>query len=548
MTSATEKKYSTYMPWLIVMGAIAFTALIRMRLLGLPLERDEGEYAYMAQLLLQGIPPYLQAYSMKFPGIYFVYAFIMTIFGQTTTGIHQGLLIVNALTICLIFILAKRFFAPMIAAIAAVVFSSMSCGISVLGITANAEHFLILPIVAGCILLLDSQEPGKLFLSGIIFGIALLVKQHAIYFILFALLFIVYSRKYIDTLRTTTPWKQSTYFALGASIPFFIMAIWLYAVGAFDKFWFWTFLYAKEYSTLHSTAGLSTTISYCLSQMRSALLPCFLFWILAICGLFLLSWSRFERKKSLFLSGFFLSSLLAVFHGFHLTPHYFIMALPGASLLICATFQKIYSSLKDQTSLSKIIVLSGTLLAGVVFIPLFYDSAILSSKDLNGSSHKIYGLNPFPEAVTIAEHLKTKMKSNETLAILGSEPEIYFYLKKPGSIKYIYMYPLMEEHPYVFKMQDELRTQLDMIKPDYIIFAHAFSSWFIYSVPPTISQPFFDWLYPFLGKNYSVVGMITIDPENSSAFLFGDRAALYVPSDPKDYYIQIYKKKSNFPI
>ena len=40
---------------------------IRIRLLGIPLERDEGEYAYAGQLMLQGIPPYKLAYNMKFP-------------------------------------------------------------------------------------------------------------------------------------------------------------------------------------------------------------------------------------------------------------------------------------------------------------------------------------------------------------------------------------------------------------------------------------------------------------------------------------------------
>jgi len=43
---------------------------IRVRLLGIPLERDEGEYAYAGQLMLQGIPPYKLAYNMKFPGTY----------------------------------------------------------------------------------------------------------------------------------------------------------------------------------------------------------------------------------------------------------------------------------------------------------------------------------------------------------------------------------------------------------------------------------------------------------------------------------------------
>ena len=47
---------------------LALVAVGRLQLLNFPLERDEGEYAYAGQLILQGIPPYELAYNMKFPG------------------------------------------------------------------------------------------------------------------------------------------------------------------------------------------------------------------------------------------------------------------------------------------------------------------------------------------------------------------------------------------------------------------------------------------------------------------------------------------------
>ncbi len=51
----------------IFLAVIVFGLVIaiRIRLLGIPLERDEGEYAYAGQLMLQGIPPYKLAYNMK---------------------------------------------------------------------------------------------------------------------------------------------------------------------------------------------------------------------------------------------------------------------------------------------------------------------------------------------------------------------------------------------------------------------------------------------------------------------------------------------------
>src|SRR3989449_2640184 len=92
------------------LGVIVFgvTVAIRIRLLGIPLSRDEGEYAYAGQLMLQGVPPYKLAHNMKFPGTYAAYAMIMSIFGQTVTGIHMGLLLINAATIALVFFLGRR--------------------------------------------------------------------------------------------------------------------------------------------------------------------------------------------------------------------------------------------------------------------------------------------------------------------------------------------------------------------------------------------------------------------------------------------------------
>ena len=52
----------------------------------------ESEYAYAGQLLLLGIAPYQLAYSMKLPGPHLAYAAIMAVLGETSSGIHLGLL------------------------------------------------------------------------------------------------------------------------------------------------------------------------------------------------------------------------------------------------------------------------------------------------------------------------------------------------------------------------------------------------------------------------------------------------------------------------
>jgi len=123
---------------------------IRIRLLGIPLERDEGEYAYAGQLMLQGIPPYKLAYNMKFPGTYAAYAVMMSIFGQTIFGIHLGLLLVNSAAVALIFLLGRRLMdstAGIAAAIVLAIFAPRNAFLKLYGSAVAAMLFVWLVIL-----------------------------------------------------------------------------------------------------------------------------------------------------------------------------------------------------------------------------------------------------------------------------------------------------------------------------------------------------------------------------------------------------------------
>src|SRR5947209_7475498 len=84
---------------LLLLGAVS---AIRLRSLDMPLDRDEGEYAYAGQLMLAGIPPYQLAYNMKLPGTYAAYAAVFAVFGESVEAVHLGLLVANLATIVLV--------------------------------------------------------------------------------------------------------------------------------------------------------------------------------------------------------------------------------------------------------------------------------------------------------------------------------------------------------------------------------------------------------------------------------------------------------------
>src|SRR4030095_11299617 len=68
---------SSFASWTVLFLGLALMAYVRVHLRDIPLERDEGEYAYVGRLLLEGVAPYSVACNMKFPGPYAAYAAIL---------------------------------------------------------------------------------------------------------------------------------------------------------------------------------------------------------------------------------------------------------------------------------------------------------------------------------------------------------------------------------------------------------------------------------------------------------------------------------------
>ena len=159
--------------WLLLAIILLFNGAIRWRLHGMPLERDEGEYAYAGQLLLQGIPPYKLAWNMKFPGTYYAYAALMSVFGQTPDGIHIGIILVTSLSTLLIFLIGRRLMGAVGGLVAAAIFTMLSALPFAYGLAGHATHFVVLFVCAGTFALLKMEgkkSPLWTLIAGVAFG------------------------------------------------------------------------------------------------------------------------------------------------------------------------------------------------------------------------------------------------------------------------------------------------------------------------------------------------------------------------------------------
>ena len=236
--------------WLLVGLVVLSSALIRGRLLSCPLERDEGEYAYAGQLILQGVPPYELAYNMKLPGTYAAYAVLMAMFGQKTEGVHAGLILINGVTILLVFLLGCRLFDAVAGLAASAAYALLSLAPNVLGLAAHATHFVDVFAVAGALAVwwaCHSERRLALFLSGMLMGIAFLMKQHAIFFVGFGGSILLWQDWQVRRVNFRIRATRAFIYLIGALAPFIITVAILAWCGVLDRCLFWTFAYASNY-------------------------------------------------------------------------------------------------------------------------------------------------------------------------------------------------------------------------------------------------------------------------------------------------------------
>src|ERR1035437_2228674 len=427
------RQYWTYGLLLLV---ILLFALIRFHLRQCTLERDEGEYAYAGQLMLQGIPPYQLAYSMKLPGTFAAYSVILALFGQTPGGIHLGLLLVNAATTFLVFLLARRLFGQLAGLVAAASYAVLSTSPSVVGFAGHATHFVVLFAVAGMLLLLMAVETKRVWLffgSGVLLGLAFLMKQPGILFAVFGGLYLAKSEYRDGRLDWRALAPKAGALVLGTVLPFAVTCLALFAAGSFQKFWFWTFEYSREYASIIGLAEGAYNFRVSAGQ---AVKPAWI-WAIAGVGLTALGWNHKARAQGWFLAGFFLFSCVAVCPGFYFRQHYFILMLPAIALLAGIAVSSVRRRLFEgrHRAWSFVLVL--------VFLVAFADSIFLQREyffttDPLTACQTVYGANPFPEALQVGEYLKSHASPGARIAVLGSEPEIYFYANRHSATGYIY--------------------------------------------------------------------------------------------------------------
>ncbi len=524
-----------------MIAVLVIVAAGRLRLLNFPLERDEGEYAYAGQLILQGIPPYELAYNMKFPGTYLAYAGFMAIFGQTSAGIHFGLLLLTTATALMLFWLGKKMLDETAGVVAATSYAILAASPSMLGIVGHATHFCAFFVAAGfCLMWRARQRETFLTLSagGFLFGTAVLMKQHAAIIAAWAGLHFAFAKLFSDKSNFGRRLAAVTTYGFSMLLPLGLCCLWLWHAGVFARFKFWTIDYAHAYAT---GVPLEYAPQLFWHGFSAVIKKVFLLWVFAAAGLFFACRDERWKNSRLWFLGFCFASALAVCPDFYFRKHYFLIALPALALLAGASvsgWQKAWTN----SSLLRWPAMGYALTAGFTILlcaPIWFVLPVHAIiRGTSATDHGLYGADPLPESEIVAKFIAENSAPDARIAVLGSEPEIYFLAHRHSATGYIYTYAMMEPQPFALQMQHEMIAGIETQKPEFIVFADNIMSW---NRRPDSDLTIFNWWENYK-TNYTLVGLTDIVSPTNTIIVLGTNFVAHYP-EAHGSALEIFQRK-----
>jgi hypothetical protein len=423
----------------------------------LPLERDEGGYAYIAWRMTLGEMPYLDWFDQKPPGVHAVYRLAVSFADNAVVAIRALAAVFSAVSSIALFYLVRALLGTGAGLMSALLLAFLLADPMIHGSIANTELFMLPGIIVATLLVLRAIDSAKTpiatsLAAGIAIGIAIAFKQVAVLNIPFFLL--------AFGLRVRGPdrWRRlavfTTWMGLGVALVWGPILAWLQLRGALGAAIDATFLHNLSYaSAVPLSRRLELLIAYGTPMLPSQGVA----WVLAALGLVGLACRR-NRFAALFLGGWAVVSAAGVSASGHYFPHYFQQLLPVIAALAGAAVWGGWGSVEPprwRIAAVGCLALAPLLLTAFLFWTLSPEAAI----------KRIYPHNSFDTMPLIASEIESITEADDTVFLFGTEPEILFYARRASATRYIYLFPLFGPFPDARERQQGVIAEVASARP-----------------------------------------------------------------------------------
>jgi 4-amino-4-deoxy-L-arabinose transferase-like glycosyltransferase len=485
------------------MGLLTLLVLsIRAPLMDLPLERDEGEYAYIAWRMNQGEIPYRDWFDQKPPGVFFAYQAALALPGEAVVNFRLVAAIFAAVSSVALFLLLRALFGYPPAILGAVLLAFQSSDPWIQGAIANTEIFMLPGIIIASIFFLRSlplPAYSRGFMvaalgAGVLLGCATLFKQVAG---VHGLLLVALVPCFLPDGSTESRWLRMARFAgwmaLGGALAWGGVLAWFAAHGALHAGIDAILMHNLDYVSGVSVQQRFSSLVYNARPMAASQGPALL---VGLAGLALLCAKR-QRLPALLLCGWALTAFVGVAASGHFFPHYFQQLLPplaaGAAACIAVAVSPI----------SRPVVVKTALVSAVTVLPLLVVAIPFWLLPPAEAMRRIYPGNPFYAMPEVAREIAAISEPNETVFVFGTEPELYFYAKRVAASKYIHLFPLFGPYSTAADRQRETLAQLEQSRPAVVV-------WWanLMFFDPVRDGGLVDWMNETLASDYRLHAVI----------------------------------------
>lgn len=488
--------------WFGILGFIVLFAVLRWNNYDAALNRDEGEYAYGAQLLEHGMAPYEYAFIQKPPMIFYSYALSDSFLPHIFWGPRLLACAFVALATVLLGFIARLEFRKGFALPTMWLVTPMILLPEIDQFTANTEMFMLLPLLATVAVYCHSRRhghrPEHWFLAGILGVTALLYKYTAL-----PVLFFVYVVWSVEMWRASKNaglfWRcWLSIFAGGMIAAAAILGFFLVHDGGL-RLWECTVRFNRYYTqmNLFGMAAFSSQLGQFWSD----------WWIL-----FLIPWAALLKPspRILFWIGMFVCAVAA--SGGSVYGQYYIIMMPFWALLTIAGVSNLASAIAPKlTRPSK--WLAHMFIAVILILVIRPDVPWMVQTPEHFAEMKMGGWSPFMESPLVARRVAELSSPHDLVYVAGSEPQILYYAGRFSPTRFITAYPLMYPPAPVAKMyQEEAMHDLEENPPALIVLAQSATSWPSLKTTP---MDFSIFLSRLLTQNYVRVGGYVVDGQKS---------------------------------
>lgn len=455
----------------VLLALVALAAVSpRLLYLEVPYERDEGAYAYVAETIGRGGLPYVDAFDMKPPLVYYLYHFSFTLFGHSVAAPRITALLFTLATCMLIGGIVYRSTRDRAAAAAAMLlFGLSSSSPAYTGFNSNTEIFT-LPMIVGALYLLTGRDVSALraAASGLLLGIGFMVKQSVAPTLLVGVLVVLIRNR--DSAKDL--FRRGAIFSIAASIPLAVVCAAFYLRGEFGTFLVGLYRFNADIIMVYAPS-FSESLGFLKDGIPSILRMDPVPWILGILGLAalpLVKGSDAFRIVRWVLPFFLVAGGVSVSLGKYYYGHYFLFILPFLPIVAGVGIGRFFGERRPAVGH---LVLGVAMLVSVGFNLRYFG---MSHRDLLG---ECYGQQPFYQSVSVGEYLKRKFVQNGTAFIIGSEPQILVYSGMRSVSRFGYLYPITMKSTFQSAFQEELFRELVRTPPNCLVFVNCHPSHFL---------------------------------------------------------------------